>query len=264
MAQFKDTLSLYLGVLRRVGYTMTVGLGDSNERKKLLSLYQLYAPQVSDEDLTPVDPYILPKTDILELLQNDPATYEGVNECGFGHTTEFELKVISNLVNLYKPKRIFEIGTFQGRTTLNMALNANDDAQIFTLDLPSEELEHTQMQIAVGEARYVKKDRSGERFLEHPVRSKITQVFGDSATYDFSPYHASMDMVFIDGSHAYEYVLNDTRKALDIIRPGGTILWHDYTNWEGVRDALNELYQNDPRCKNLKHIGGTSIAILRV
>ena len=263
MTQFSDKLTLYLGVLRRVGYTMTLGLGKADAHRRLLALYQAYAPPVSEEDFTPEDPYIIPKTDILELLENDSAVYEGVNECGFGHTTEFELKVISNLANHFKPKKIFEIGTFEGRTTLNMALNA-DTAEIITLDLPGEELENTQMKIAVGEARYVKKQRSGERFLDHPVHSRIKQVFGDSATFDFSPYHKTVDMVFIDGSHAYDYVLNDTRKAFDIIAPGGIILWHDYTNWEGVRDALNVLYRDDPRCRGIRHIGGTSIAILQV
>ncbi|TDB67876.1 O-methyltransferase [Arundinibacter roseus] len=264
MGTLKDTLSLYAGVVRRVGYTLTVGLGNAQERNRLLALYQVYAQPTTLEDPTPDDPHILPKTDILELLKNDEAVYEGVNECGFGHTTEFELKVISNLVRMKQPKRIFEIGTFQGRTTLNMALNSPADAQIVTLDLPGSELDNTQMKIAVGEARYVKKDRSGERFLEHPLRSKIQQVFGDSATFDFSPYKASMDLIFIDASHAYEYVLNDTQKALEMIRPGGIILWHDYTNWEGVRNALNELYQKNPSCRNLRHIGGTSIALLQL
>lgn len=262
MGQFKDTLSLYLGVLRRLGYTMTVGLGNRVERKRLHALYHLYIS--SAPGYTPVDPYLLPKTDILELMANDPAIYEGINEGGFGHTTEFELKVISNLVNYYQPETIFEIGTFQGRTTLNMALNAPKNAEIVTLDLPGDDLEHTRLQIEEGEARYVKKDRSGERFIDHPLRSMITQVFGDSATFDFSPYHQSMDLVFIDGSHAYDYVLNDTQKALDMSRPGGTILWHDYTNWEGVLNALNEFYQNDRRFRKLRHIGGTSIVILRV
>ncbi|MPR35476.1 class I SAM-dependent methyltransferase [Salmonirosea aquatica] len=263
MKRLKDTITLYLGALRRIGFTMTLGLAQEDARQRLLSLYQVYAPMIPDEDFTPQDLYIIPKTDILELLDNDSAIYEGVNECGFGYTTEFELKVISNLVNHFKPKKIFEIGTFEGRTTLNMALNARK-AEIVTLDLPSEELANTKMKIAVGEARYVKKQRSGERFLDHPVRSQITQVYGDSATFDFSPYHKSMDMVFIDGSHAYEYVLNDTRRAFDILAPGGIILWHDYTNWEGVRDALNELYQGDSRCHGIRHIGGTSIAILQV
>ena len=263
MTNIKNSLTLYLGVLRRVGYTMTLGLARQNTQSRLHELYQLYSPPLSQENVSPEDPYLLPKTDILELMGTDPAVYEGVNECGFGHTTEFELKVISNLAHRLQPKRIFEIGTFEGRTTLNMAINA-PNATIVTLDLPGSELGNTQLEIAVGEARYIDKQQSGERFLNHPASSRITQVYGDSATFDFSPYHATMDLVFIDGSHAYDYVLNDTRKALDILAPGGTILWHDYTIWDGVRDALNTLYQKDPRCRRIRHIGGTSIAILQV
>lgn len=263
MENIKDSLTLYLGVLRRVGYTMTMGLARQNAQNRLHELYQLYSPALSHENVLPKDPHLLPKTDILELLGNDPAVYEGVNECGFGHTTEFELKVISNLVHRLQPKTIFEIGTFEGRTTLNMALNA-PHATIVTLDLPGSELGNTQLEIAVGEARYIDKPQSGGRFLNHPASSRITQVYGDSATFDFSPYHATVDLVFIDGSHAYDYVLNDTWKALDIVAPGGTILWHDYTNWDGVREALNTVYQEDPRCRGIRHIGGTSIAVLQV
>ncbi|HEV7349493.1 class I SAM-dependent methyltransferase [Telluribacter sp.] len=262
MKTMVQDLTLYLGVLRRVGYTMTVGMMKGNEREKLHQLYQFYSKKTNGEDITPEDPYILPKTDVFELLHNDIAKYEGVYECGFGHTTEFELKVISNLVKELQPKTIFEIGTFQGRTTLNLALNSGEDTKIVTLDLPEDNLDEAKYKVEEGEVRYIKKSRSGERFLEHPLRSKITQVFGDSATFDFSPYRKSMDLIFIDGSHAYDYVVNDTLKALEMVRPGGVILWHDYTNWEGVRRALNEFFQGDARFKKLKHIGGTSIALL--
>jgi hypothetical protein len=71
-------------------------------------------------------------------------------------------------------------------------------------------------------------------------------------------------MAFIDGSHAYEYVLNDSEKVFAIMRGQGLILWHDYTNWPGVWTALNELYQKDARFKGVRHIGGTSIAMLAV
>jgi predicted O-methyltransferase YrrM len=37
-----------------------------------------------------------------------------------------------------KPKRIFEIGTFHGYTTLQMGLDAPVDSEIFTLDLSPE------------------------------------------------------------------------------------------------------------------------------
>ncbi|QRR02882.1 class I SAM-dependent methyltransferase [Dyadobacter sandarakinus] len=264
MTTFLDNARLYLGVLKRVGRTMTLGLFGSNNRQELLALYNIYETKTNGKESTPVDPFIIPKTDIFELLGNDSAVYEGVYECGFGHTTEFELKVISNLVKKLNPNRVFEIGTFQGRTTLNIALNCHPDAIITTLDLPSSELDSTKMEIEEGEIRYVTKDISGERFIGHPIAYKIKQVFGDSATFPFEEYTNSIDLAFIDGSHAYDYVLNDSEKVFNIMRPGGLIMWHDYTNWPGVWSALNKLYQSDIRYVNIKHIGGTSIAMLKV
>lgn len=262
--KFLNGVKLYLGVFRRVGYTMTVGMLDGDRKSSLLSLYNFYGEKQKSEDHTPVDPFIIPKTDVFEIFGNDSAIYEGVYECGFGHTTEFELKVISNLVKKLNPKKIFEIGTFQGRTTLNMALNTSENAKIITLDLPSSELSSTKMEIEEGEVRYVEKEVSGERFIGHPMAAKIQQVFGDSATFSFAEYSNSVDLAFIDGSHAYEYVINDSQKVFSIMRPGGLIIWHDYTNWQGVWSALNELHLSDSRFKNIKHIGGTSIAILQL
>lgn len=71
----------------------------SDRRPALLSLYHAYLNKQSVY-YTPIDPYIIPKTDVFELFGNDSAVYEGVYECGFEHTTE--LKVISNLVKKAK------------------------------------------------------------------------------------------------------------------------------------------------------------------
>ncbi|WP_353718636.1 class I SAM-dependent methyltransferase [Dyadobacter sp. 676] len=262
MSKAFDNLRLYAGVVKRVGYTLTLGMLHSGFRDELLKLYNSCSGQEPSGDDTPMDPFVIPKTDVFELFGNDAAAYEGVYECGFGHTTEFELKVISNLVKKWNPRRIFEIGTFQGRTTLNMALNSGSDTEIVTLDLPAGELASTKMDIEDGEVRYVKKEVSGERFIGHPAASKIRQVFGDSASFSFDEYKDSVDVAFIDGSHAYEYVLNDSEKVFPIMRKGGLIIWHDYTNWPGVWTALNELYEHDSRFRGLRHIGGTSIAIL--
>jgi hypothetical protein len=74
-----------------------------------------------------------------------------------------------------------------------------------------------------------------------------------------------MDIVFIDGSHAHEYVLNDSEVAMKLLKKsGGTILWHDYGGWDGVTNALNEYYVADERFSGLRSVKGTSIAILTV
>src|SRR6188768_1735878 len=53
-----------------------------------------------------------------------------------GNVSLYELFVINALVAQRAPLRIFEFGTFNGRTTLNLAANSPADARVFTLDLP--------------------------------------------------------------------------------------------------------------------------------
>ena len=66
---------------------------------------------------------------------------------------------------------------------------------------------------------------------------------GDSATFDFSPFYQEIDLIFIDGSHQYNYVKVDSENAFKMLRPGGVIIWDDYATvqWPGVTKALNEL-----------------------
>jgi predicted O-methyltransferase YrrM len=255
-------IKLYLGATKRVLSTFLGAPFDAQKRHKINEIYTLFQSKIGEVEF-PIDPYIIPKTDILEISGKDECIYDGVDECGFGHITEFELKVICQIVNKFNPKTIFEIGTFEGRTTLNMALNA-PGANIYTLDLPKSGLEEVESKVEAGEIAYINKDISGSRFIGKPVAKQIQQLLGDSATFDFSPFYGSIDLMFIDGSHAYDYVLNDTEKALKITKKGGIILWHDYTNWDGVRDAINGLYKNDNRFTKVRHIGGTSILMMQV
>ena len=44
--------------------------------------------------------------------------------------------VIANLAEQAEPPTAFEIGTFDGRTTLNIAANLRPPARVYTLDLP--------------------------------------------------------------------------------------------------------------------------------
>ncbi len=49
-----------------------------------------------------------------------------------------ELTALAIIVSCLQPRRVVEIGTSEGRTTLNLALNAPPDAEIITVDLPPE------------------------------------------------------------------------------------------------------------------------------
>jgi hypothetical protein len=96
------------------------------------------------------------------------------------------------------------------------------------------------------------------------VGYKVTQLLGDSATFDYSPYvQQGVDFVFVDGSHSYEYARSDSLVAIEMLRGGhGTIVWHDYDVWRGVSAALHELRRNDARFSAIRRVEGTSLAVL--
>jgi predicted O-methyltransferase YrrM len=155
---------------------------------------------------------------------------------------------------------LFEVGTFDGRTTLNLALNAPSGCHIYTLDLPPDQA--TKYGLATGERHMVDKTASGLRYEKYrgaypSVIARIHQLFGDSATFDYSAYTDSCSLVFVDGSHAYEYALADTSAAMKIVETGGIVVWHDYGIWEGVTQALEELEQREQL--GLRNIQGTSL-----
>jgi predicted O-methyltransferase YrrM len=174
-----------------------------------------------------------------------------------------ELMSINRAISFHKPLNLFEIGTFNGRTTLNMAANCSKKSRVYTLDLPRSNINSTKLHLDPSDKLFIDKEIIGLNYLRTAYKKKIIQLYGDSATFDFSHFNNKMDFVFIDGSHSYEYLLNDSKKALSLLRDGkGIIMWHDYGSWIGVTKALNELYSKDENFKNLKHIQGTSLAYL--
>lgn len=171
-----------------------------------------------------------------------------------------ELMMLCLLVRDRQPQRLVEIGTADGRTTLNLALHAPDDAEILTFDLPPK------APSAISESgpdyRQLDIAEPGGLFRGHSLASKIHPIRQDSTTFDWSPYEGTVDFVFIDGAHDYASVRKDTENALRVVRPNGVILWHDYNNpvVDDVTVWLNELCQQLP----LVWFAGTTLAFLQV
>ena len=205
---------------------------------------------------------ILPRKNIEELTdQTDPQMIQ--LDHADGNVSLEELRCIAKLVKYFEPKTLFEIGTFDGRTTMNMALNA-PAADIYTLDLPKAEIHKTEHRIKKGDQTFINKEESGTRFSNTEQAKQITQIYADSASYDYSQLAGKVDFVFVDGAHTYEYVKSDTEAAFTLLgSTGGLIVWHDY-EWKEVIQALNEYYQADPRFGDLINIQDTSLVVLRV
>jgi hypothetical protein len=50
----------------------------------------------------------------------------------------------------------------------------------------------------------IRESETGCEYQGSDVEPKIVQLFEDSRTFDFTPYHGKMDLVHIDGAHDYE------------------------------------------------------------
>jgi predicted O-methyltransferase YrrM len=155
-----------------------------------------------------------------------------------------ELVILIMIERFTKAQRILEIGTLFGNTALNLA--ANTDGSVTTVDLPPQTL--------------VDAATRGVQFREHSLNARIRQVYGDSASLDWETFGDAFDFIFIDGCHESQYVRSDSRNALGRLKPGGTIVWHNYT-WNTVATVLDSYARNG---LPLRWIKGTDFALATV
>jgi predicted O-methyltransferase YrrM len=149
--------------------------------------------------------------------------------------------ILAAIVAAAAPRNLFEFGTYLGGSTLLLAMNAPIDATVHTLELANGERRDYYRRLGLADGWDFE---AGATFKASALANRVRQHFGDSATFDFSPYAAAMDLIYVDGNHGYEQVSADTRAALSMIRPGGVIVWDDYTpGAPGVVQCLNELAQ---------------------
>lgn len=155
-----------------------------------------------------------------------------------------ELVMLLMIERFTKSRRVLEIGTLFGNTTLNLA--ANTDGSVTTLDLPPEALPD-------GNAH-------GVQLREHSLSSRIRQTYGDSMALDWDTLGEPFDLIFIDGCHTSQYVQSDSLNAFAHLQAGGTIVWHNYT-WETVARVLDSYARSG---LPLRWISGTDFALATV
>lgn len=161
-----------------------------------------------------------------------------------------DMVFVCKCVSLFEPRVVFEIGTFDGNTTLQIAGNAPPSTTVHTLDLPDNVQGSAVAKIDPSDAAYIdRKATFKRRYLDTPFEGKVVQKFGNSLEVDFAAVldGKKADLVFIDAGHSYECVRSDSEKALRVLSAGGLVIWDDYTtHWPGVYAYLNELSRNLP------------------
>jgi len=139
-----------------------------------------------------------------------------------------EAAALTALIHKINAKRIFEFGTYKGVSTTQLALNLPQDGMVLSLDLPEDHPAYSLAIPKVAEQQIAAEKGKGV-LIPRDLGGKVTFLRADSAKFDTTPHRESMDLIFVDGAHSYEYVKNDTMKGLEMLRPGGIIAWHDCT-----------------------------------
>lgn len=181
-----------------------------------------------------------------------------------GGTSDYETWILCVLAT--RAKAMFEFGTCTGKTAYLWARNIPEGGRIVTLTLAPESIaeyahaagdDRAAVEHAIEESRF-----SRYLYTGTDVEGRITQLFGDSKAFDAAPHAGGFDVIFIDGSHASSYVHSDTERALQMVKPGGVILWHDYAGPDSSPDVYRALNELAPRL-SLRHIKGTTLVFHR-
>jgi predicted O-methyltransferase YrrM len=201
---------------------------------------------------------------------------------------EDDAPILRFLYQAQRPRRHLEFGTWQGWGTV-LCLESCD-ATVWTINLPDGEVRpdgtwayghrvlgssnapagiviETYGEDELGPRTYHRTDAGGyigRLYREKGLGHRTCQIYCDSRQWETSNYpNGFFDSVLVDGGHQPEVVVNDTRKAMRLLRSGGVMIWHDFCplpeirsqfeSVRGVTEAIEELLpelqtQFDPFC----------------
>jgi predicted O-methyltransferase YrrM len=156
--------------------------------------------------------------------------------------------ILRYLFRNFRPSRHLEFGTWQGDGVIRCVEEC--DATVWTLNMLEGESRRTggwvyasrrdeplepgeaAETVVTHEGMWVRTDAYGQigrKYLKAGYGERVCQIYCDSREWDTRQYPPGFfDTAFIDGGHQYDVVANDTARAIQLVRPGGLILWHDY------------------------------------
>ncbi len=146
---------------------------------------------------------------------------------------ETEVPVLYRYTSRLEPGQVYlEIGTWMGCSAIIAALSSHSGVTIWTVD--SGEFHQGHWQKTPAEYRRL----LHENFSRYGVEKRISVSLDGSLGMAWSgPIH----LLFIDGDHGYKGVKADVEKWQGFIPVGGVILFHDYTRYDGIERAADEL-----------------------
>lgn len=126
------------------------------------------------------------------------------------------------LVKALEPASILEIGSHVGASTVHIAAAMSPGSRLITVDI------HDVNDGPAADWRTAGLQRSPRQMLTELDRSlEVSFVTSDSVAF-LDRTDQRFDLVFLDGDHSTEVVLDELPRSLRILNTNGVIVLHDY------------------------------------
>ena len=139
-----------------------------------------------------------------------------------------------------------EVGSFLGKSTCCMAveiINSNKNIKFDCVDIWTDDSINYLEGNKNNKLDCIENNRAYNEFLKNTetVRSTINPIRLPSTEASNLYADNSLDFVFIDANHSYEFVKDDIKHWYPKVKKGGILAGHDYIPaWPGVIQAVNE------------------------
>jgi hypothetical protein len=153
-----------------------------------------------------------------------------------GLTQEHEIRLVLGLAQ--GSETIIELGTFHGR--LSRALAHIVQGKLFCVDNflgPGDEIWNWVTDVPTNLAIF-------RRNLQDEIEAGLVEVLVGPTwvgAAELKRRGVLADFIFIDANHSYDDVHADISNYLPLLKSGGIMAGHDYGNFKGVVQAVNEL-----------------------
>lgn len=151
--------------------------------------------------------------------------------------------VLMKIAAVTAPRRILELGSYRGYTAAGLLDHTPEGTTLVAVDIDPQH---------------------GEAYAGRSIASRVDRRVGAIDLDRFTRDEVgSFDLVFVDADHRHDAVVHDTDVALQMVAPGGMVVWHDYSNWGwftgdcGVPEVLNDLGER----LALAHLQGSNMVV---
>jgi len=183
-----------------------------NSKSEAENKFRKYYPQLK----------ALPQIDVKDLNNDVVESIESFFLDGSSLITDLQL--LATIAARKEVNSYIEIGTWRGESVHNVARQITDCT---TINLSKEEMKEMGWNPKYAEQHGILSNKN----------SSILHLEANTKSFDFSSLRKKYDLIFIDGDHSYEMVLNDTKKVFEhLVHDHSIVVWHDYAyNPQNIR-----------------------------